>query len=136
MIRPTRGASATVPTSSMADIAFLLLVFFLVTTVFPKDKGLALVLPADSGDVSARNLLFLFVHPDGSVELRQGESVQSRLIRTDEVSGVWRDAVARNPDLIAAVKTSPSAPYGLMVDVLDELQEAGAQRISLQILER
>ena len=37
--------SDEVPTASMADIAFLLLVFFLVTTVFPKDKGLEVVLP-------------------------------------------------------------------------------------------
>ena len=37
--------SDEIPTSSMADIAFLLLIFFLVTTTFPKDKGLAVVLP-------------------------------------------------------------------------------------------
>ena len=35
--------SDEIPTSSMADIAFLLLIFFLVTTVFPKDKGLSIV---------------------------------------------------------------------------------------------
>ena len=37
--------SDEIPSSSMADIAFLLLIFFLVTTTFPKDKGLAIVLP-------------------------------------------------------------------------------------------
>ena len=37
--------SSEVPSSSIADIAFLLLIFFLVTTTFPKDKGLAVVLP-------------------------------------------------------------------------------------------
>ncbi len=40
-------ASSKVPDSSMADIAFLLLIFFLVTTTFPKDKGLAIVLPEE-----------------------------------------------------------------------------------------
>ena len=38
-------------------------------------------------------------------------------------------------NLIAAVKTAPNAPYRLMIDVLDELQSAGADKISLQILE-
>ena len=39
--------SDAIPTASMADIAFLLLIFFLVTTVFPKDKGLEVVLPEE-----------------------------------------------------------------------------------------
>jgi hypothetical protein len=44
--------SDKVPSSSMADIAFLLLIFFLVTTTFPKDKGLAIVLPEEGGEVA------------------------------------------------------------------------------------
>ena len=53
--------SSEVPTSSMADIAFLLLIFFLVTTTFPKDKGLAIVLPeqGEETEVSQRNILHL-----------------------------------------------------------------------------
>jgi biopolymer transport protein ExbD len=43
--------------------------------------------------------------------------------------------VAQNPDLIAALKTSPDAAYRHMVDVLDQLHSARAQRISLQLLE-
>jgi biopolymer transport protein ExbD len=40
-----------------------------------------------------------------------------------------------NPNLIAAVKTDPNAPYKHMIDVLDALQAAQADKISLQILE-
>jgi biopolymer transport protein ExbD len=40
MLRPHTRARAEIPTSSMADIAFLLLVFFLVTTVFDEERGL------------------------------------------------------------------------------------------------
>ena len=43
--------SDEVPSASMADIAFLLLIFFLVTTTFPKDRGLAIVLPEEGGEV-------------------------------------------------------------------------------------
>ena len=43
--------------------------------------------------------------------------------------------VTANPNLIAAVKTHPDAPHRFMIDVLDALQLAGAERISLQILE-
>lgn len=130
-------ASDEVPTSSMADIAFLLLVFFLVTTVFPKDKGLAIVLPEESEvvEINQKNLLFLLIQPNGTVIVRRGESQQEQTISAADVEGIWRSDVASNPNLIAAVKTHPDAPYRFMIDVLDALQTAGADKISLQVLE-
>lgn len=129
--------SDEVPTSSTADIAFLLLIFFLVTTTFPKDKGLAIVLPepGEEAQVSQRNILHLIIQPNGFVEVRRGESQQVQTMSASEVEGLWRQEVAANENLIAAVKTHPDAAYSLMVDVLDALHAANAQRISLQILE-
>ena len=130
--------SDEVPTSSMADIAFLLLlIFFLVTTVFPKDSGLAVVLPesAEEVQVSQRNILHLSVLPNGLVDVKRGESTQIQQVRANDVEAIWRQGVTENPNLIAAVKTHPNAPYRFMVDVLDALQTAGAERISLQLLE-
>jgi biopolymer transport protein ExbD len=129
--------SDEVPTSSTADIAFLLLIFFLVTTTFPKDKGLAIVLPepGEEAQVSQRNILHLIIQPNGFVEVRRGESQQVQTMSASDVEGLWRQEVAANENLIAAVKTHPDAAYSLMVDVLDALHAANAQRISLQILE-
>ncbi len=129
--------SDEVPTSSMADIAFLLLIFFLVTTVFPKDSGLAVVLPeqAEEVTVSQRNILHLSILPNGLVDVKRGESTQIQQVRPNDVEAIWRQGVTENPNLIAAVKTHPNAPYKYMVDVLDALQSAGAERISLQVLE-
>jgi biopolymer transport protein ExbD len=129
--------SDEVPTSSMADIAFLLLIFFLVTTVFPKDSGLAIVLPeeAEEVEVSQKNILHIIVNPNGIVTLRRGESQQEQQVRPSDMEGIWRQEIASNPNLIAAVKTHPDAAYRFMIDVLDALQTAGAERISLQLLE-
>ena len=129
--------SDEIPSSSMADIAFLLLIFFLVTTTFPKDKGLAIVLPeqGEEAEVSANNVLHIIVQPTGAVSIRRGESQQEQTVRPDDVEAIWRQDVAQNENLIAAVKTHPDAPYRFMVDVLDALQSAGSERISLQILE-
>jgi len=129
--------SDEVPTSSMADIAFLLLIFFLVTTVFPKDKGLAIVLPeeAEEVEVSQKNILHLIIQPTGIVTVKRGESQQEQQMRTDDIESLWRQEITSNPNLIAAVKTHPDASYRFMVDVLDGLQTAGAERISLQVLE-
>ena len=129
--------SDEVPSSSMADIAFLLLIFFLVTTTFPKDAGLAIVLPEQGEDVavSQRNILHIVIQPNGIVDVKRGESPQVQQVRPEDVESIWRQDVAANENLIAAVKTHPDAPYRFMVDVLDALQTAGAERISLQILE-
>jgi biopolymer transport protein ExbD len=129
--------SDEVPTSSMADIAFLLLIFFLVTTVFPKDRGLAIVLPEESEEVevSQKNILHLIVQPTGIVDVKRGESQQIQQMRPDDIESLWRQEITANPNLIAAVKTHPDADYRFMVDVLDALQTAGADRISLQVLE-
>ena len=42
-----RGQEAEIPTSSMADIAFLLIIFFMVTAVFSATKGLTFALPKE-----------------------------------------------------------------------------------------
>ncbi len=129
--------SDKVPSSSMADIAFLLLIFFLVTTTFPKNKGLAVVLPEEGSEqeVSPRNILHIFVQPNGIVEVKRGESPQVQSVAPDAIEALWRQDVSENPNLIAAVKTHPTTPYKFMVDVLDALHAAGAVRISLQLFE-
>ena len=129
--------SDEIPTSSMADIAFLLLIFFLVTTTFPKDKGLAIVLPEQGAEaqVSQRNILHLIIQPTGIVDVKRGESQQIQQMPARDIEALWRQEAAANPYLIAAVKTHPDAAYEYMVDVLDALHSANAERISLQILE-
>jgi len=129
--------SDEVPSASMADIAFLLLIFFLVTTNFPKDKGLAIVLPEQGEDVqvSQRNILHMIIMPNGIVEIKRGESSQVQQVSPSAIEGLWRQEVAENENMIAAVKTHPDAPYKYMVDVLDALHMAGAERISLQLFE-
>ncbi len=129
--------SDEIPSSSMADIAFLLLVFFLVTTVFPKDRGLAIVLPEESSEVevSQKNILHIIINANGSVTIKRGDSQQEQIVQAEAVEAIWRQDVAQNDGLIAAVKTHPDAQYRFMIDVLDGLHTAGAERVSLQLLE-
>ena len=83
-----------------------------------------------------RNILHVIVQPSGIVDVSRGQDPQQvQQVRPQEMEAVWRAAVATNPNLIAAVKTHPDAPYSSMVAVLDALHSADAQRISLQMLE-
>lgn len=123
----------------MADIAFLLLIFFLVTTVFDEEIGLQVVLPErgpeSEQEVSPKNLLFFLVQPDGSVIVRRGESPGDQRITARQVEGVMRQSIATNPNIIGVVQTSPQAQYRHMIAVLDGIQSAGGTRFSLQLLE-
>jgi len=57
------------------------------------------------------------------------------VIPYDQVEVLLRQELAQNPNLIAAIKTDPAAAYRHMINVLDEVKMAGAERISLQMLE-
>lgn len=137
MLNKKQKVSDEIPSASMADIAFLLLIFFLVTTVFPKDRGLPIVLPdaQDDVEVSQRNILHIDIMPNGTVQLRRGDSQNTSTVSPRDIEGIWRIEVAQNPNLIAAVKTHPDAQHRFMIQVLDGLQMAGAERIALQMLE-
>lgn len=137
ILRKKSKVDDEISSAGMADIAFLLLIFFLVTTVFPKDRGLPVVLPEEQEEVevSQRNILHINVNPDGSVGVRRGDSQNESIHRPAEIEDVWRLEVAQNPNLIAGVRTHPDAPHRYMIQVLDALQIANADRISLQMME-
>jgi biopolymer transport protein ExbD len=138
LIKKQSKVSDKIPTSSMADIAFLLLVFFLTTTTFDEEKGLQIVLPERSDDVevevSPKNLIFFLVQPNGEVVVRRGESQAEQVVTHREVEGIMRQSIAENENIIAAIQTSPNARYEDMTNVLDGVKSSGATRFSLQLL--
>ena len=71
MARERRFKGGEIPTSSMADIAFLLLIFFLVTTTIDMDKGLGMVLPAEGEEleINKKNILNCLINSSGKVLL-------------------------------------------------------------------
>ncbi len=134
MKRRTRVA-AEIPTASMADIAFLLLVFFLVTTNFMEEKGLGLILP-EPGDpqqvsvkIPRKNMMYFIVYGRDQVVMRHQDD--DRSMGVSEIRGFVKASLERNPNLIISLKAAPDAPYAAMIDVLDELRAADAKRISL-----
>lgn len=139
LIRRKSKVSDKIPTASMADIAFLLLIFFLTTTVWDEERGLRVVLPEPGPEaeqqVSPRNLLFFRIQPDGSIRIRRGESVAEQIASAREVEGIMRQELLANENIIGVIQTAPQATYEDMIDVLDGIQAAGATRFSLQLLQ-
>ena len=116
-----------IPSASMADIAFLLLVFFLVTTTISMDKGIGQVLPAigEVLEVNPKNITKVLVNATGQV-LHDEELVPLNQLRVK-----IKNMLAQNDKLIVSVKTHPQTKHQVYIDVLDQLKQAGATRISI-----
>jgi biopolymer transport protein ExbD len=125
--------SEEIPSSSLSDIAFLLLIFFMVSTVFAIEEGLLLQLPSKEGvvkKISRKNIMVVTAHANGAL------TIDEEAITVEEIKARVEQAILDNPKVIIVVETDRDAPYGLMVDVLDELKLAQATRISLKALEK
>ena len=123
--------SPEIPTASMADIAFLLIVFFLVTTTMNQDKGLSLHLPpvGETKEVQSKNILNVWINARD--QLAFFENDQLTPIPSGQLQSQIKSRMAENDKLIISVKTERGATYRTFVDVLDELQMAGATKISI-----
>ena len=119
--------SATIPTSTMADIAFLLIVFFLVTTSMTHDKGLGLTLPphGSSTRVPSRNITKVWINAVGEIMHDQ------ELVTLEMMGERVKNMTVQNENLIVSIKTDPDAPYEFFVDVVDEIKKAGNDKISI-----
>ena len=122
-----RFKGGEIPTASMADIAFLLLIFFLVTTTIDMDKGLGLVLPPEGEtiEIKKKNILNCLINSSGMV-LLGGEPVKQK-----DVSRVVKEKLRENSKLIVSVKTHKKTRYKDYVAVIDQLKMADATRISI-----
>ena len=127
MKKKRRFKRGEIPTASMADIAFLLLIFFLVTTTIDMDKGLGIILPAEGEEIEIKkdNILNCLITSSGNV-LLGGTS-----IKTKDISKEIRRKIAENDKLIISVKTHEKTKYSDYIAVIDQLKMANAKRISI-----
>jgi len=118
-----------IPTSSMADIAFLLIIYFMITTTFAATQGLDFQLPKDDQNtpqVEKEESVLIEIRPSGQL------IVDQQPMQLDEILDYLKPKLERNPLKPVIIRPDPSAPYGYMVDVFDELRQA-EDKIGFQI---
>ncbi len=118
-----------IPLVSTADVSFLLLIFFLSTTIFATQRGISLELPGPA----ARALPFpdsktahAFVAADESVTL------DGVVVPLDALAGAIRVKLRETPDLLLALRIDPAAPYAALVSALDQVKLAGVRQVSIE----
>lgn len=122
------GSDSTIPTSSMADIAFLLLIFFMVTTVFRKERNRDIEWTSAEAtekiDEKRKNILHIWIQRDGSVW------INDVLTPFEEISEVVRPIYAENREIVIAIRGDSEVPYMQINTITEELQAAGAVRVT------
>ena len=121
-----------IPTSSMPDIIFQLLIFFMVTTVLRQDDNLDLTLP-DADMVrkleSKRNVATIWIGE------RDDVMIDGRLLtEVDHLASIVYEKLKQNPRLIISVKADRDAQMGLINDVQQQLRKANALRVNYSAL--
>jgi len=127
MIEKKRRDLQEINSSSMADIAFLLLVFFLVTTTISMDKGISLVLPSEGNEMEVNkiNIVNILVNESGKVLL------DDKPTRLKDIKSIAERRISQNNKVIFSLQTHPRTKYQVYIKVLDQLKSAKAQKISI-----
>lgn len=115
-----------IPTASMSDIAFLLLLFFLVTTKFRKEIGFKVLLPearATERIVKTENLARIYINSRGQI------SVDDFLVDNQGIVTRFKLKVLENPGIIAYIKADKRVKYDYIDQILESLRDARALRI-------
>jgi biopolymer transport protein ExbD len=124
----TSGVKAKneIPTASMADISFLLFIFFVSTTIFRMETGLPITLPRAETAVSQKRETVVRIWVDRTGQI----SIQDKLVGISEVRGIMTKILEENPALIVAFNADIRTPSRDISAVIEELKKANAVRVS------
>ncbi len=130
--RPSRRVKIRIDMTPMVDVAFLLLIFFMVTTVFRRPQALEITIPSEKAEaeVPEQNVFQIRVSDAGKTYWNIGLG-DPQAVETTELHTVVAQYRKDNPALAAVIKIDRKAPYHLMVDILDEVTLGNLDRYSL-----
>lgn len=121
-----QGVRNEIPTGSMADIIFLLLIFFMVTTIFKMEEGLPISLPrTESGNELQRERL-INIWADRFNRI----SINDKLFRIDDIDRVIAPRLEENRNLVVSFKVDRFARYKLISDIIEQLKQANAVNVT------
>lgn len=116
----------SIPTSSMADIAFLLLVFFMVTTIFKLEDGLPVQMPKAEAGIKVPRELVSHIWIDKANHI----SINDKLIPVESVEPIIYAKLVGNPALVIAFNVDKNTNFRIVNDVMEQLKKANATRAS------
>ncbi|WP_026375541.1 ExbD/TolR family protein [Aestuariibacter salexigens] len=122
------GEDATIDMTPMLDIVFIMLIFFIVTTVFVKEAGIQVNKPDGTMAVMHKNAnIFVAITEDGSIWMDKRE------IKVDSVRANLERLMAEQPTDYVIIQADTKSKHGIVVEVMDQVKAAGIDRISVAV---
>lgn len=126
-----RTIAPTVPTASMADIAFLLIIFFMLTTSFsPERTSVQLPESVERAEVTEESAI-IAVTEEGQLMFTSGEEPSEQLAGPEQLGNIAAALVTSFPEKEFVIKADRMARYQLVDQVLDALRNNGVRNIGL-----
>lgn len=126
-LRQKKRLAWGIPTASMGDIAFLIIIFFMTSTVFTREKGIKMLLPEKTETeikVKPENVVSILINPEGALKLKAGD--YEAMVSPGDYSEVRRvveeKLLERDTLLVVSLRASRDAPYKAMISVLDQIK--------------
>jgi len=105
----------------------MLLIFFMVVTVFKEFRGLPILLPAARTTEkleTKRNVAYLWVDKLGRI------SIDDKLVGMEEVASIMADKFAQNRRIIISMKVDKDVEMGIVTDIQEKLRDAYTLRVN------
>jgi len=123
-----------IPTASLPDIIFMLLIFFMLTTVLREfDVQVEYTLPEAymiERIENKRLISYIWVGRDGRVQ------IDDNIINIDDISSIMYQKRVEIPNLIVSMRIDRHSEMGIVTDIQQQLREADALRINYSSLHR
>lgn len=120
-----------IPTASMADIAFLLIIFFMVTINFEVDKTTVGLPATELRFEIPKKSAYISIIESGQIRVSSGEEISVPVPGPENVLSFAVDVVANNPGKAFVLKADKNVPYRYVDSVIDALKQARAEVIYL-----
>lgn len=131
------GTKQDVPTSAMPDVVFMLLFFFMVTTVLRETSLLVRVNLAQAENIEKieekRRLSYVYIGPERLPNGLGEDKVQIDDAIVEDIGAIRNimyDKLVEQPKLIVSLRVDESSQFGLLTDVQEELKQAGTFRVN------
>ena len=112
--------------TSMVDVVFIMLIFFIVTTSFVKEAGIEINRPqASTAERQERGNIMIAVADNGAVWI-DGRQVDIRAVRAN-----IERMRAENPEAAVVIQADEASQAGILVQIMDQARMAGIMNVAI-----